>query len=256
MTAGKIITVLLSSLLFGAPLAGVALAQSLGENERYVDCMRLARTNPEQGLETALTWSELGGGAAADHCAAAAMMGLKRYSQAAKRFEALVQKLPADAPGAARANILAQAGRAWIAAGDGDQALRTQNAAITLDAKNVEIRIDRAVTLAGLGQHWEAIDDLNAALDLDPTAVEALALRANAYRYVDALPLARQDAESALRLNPRHPEALLEYGIILRLAGDFDGARKAWVRLAQDQDGRPIAELARRNLEKLDVRAK
>lgn len=256
MVTRKFACALLSALLYNALLAGLAEAQMLGQNERYVDCMRSARSNPEQGLETALTWSELGGGEAADHCAAAAMMGLRQYAQAAKRFELLAQKLPANAPKSVRADVLAQAGRAWSAAGDGKKALGAQNAALVLVPNNADTLTDRAVTFSDLGKYWEAIDDLNAALDINPAAIEALTLRASAYRFVDAMPLARQDAESALALNPRYPEALLEYGIVLRLMGDVAGARNAWLQLAQDQDGRPIAEVARRNLEKLDVRTK
>ncbi|MBT5812049.1 MAG: hypothetical protein HOI19_16875, partial [Rhodospirillaceae bacterium] len=46
-------------LMMALPVMTVrAAAQSFGVDERYEDCMRRARTDPEQGLETALAWRD------------------------------------------------------------------------------------------------------------------------------------------------------------------------------------------------------
>jgi len=229
-----------------------APGRNLGEGS-YENCMRLARNDPEQAFETALSWQDMGGGAAARHCVAVAMIGLGQYAPAAKRLEKLAVDMKA-APAAARAAILDQAGMAWYEANDNARA----NAALTAALKRLpgdpEILIDRAMVLAAAKNYWEAIDDLNAVIAANPDRADARILRASAYRYVDALPLAREDADAALRLAPDRAEVLLEHGIILRLSGDPDGARRDWLKLIRLHDGTPAADAARRNLEKLDVR--
>src|SRR3546814_8744869 len=94
-----------------------------------------------------------------------------------------------------------------------------------------DFRIDRAVTFAANGRYGEAIDDLNLALETDPRRVDALVLRASAYRYVDAPDFALENVERALAIAPEHTEALLERGILRRLKGDVAGARAAWLQL-------------------------
>ena len=48
-------------------------AAGLGQTREYGACMRLARVSPTEGFETALSWSDAGGGGAAKHCAAVAL---------------------------------------------------------------------------------------------------------------------------------------------------------------------------------------
>ena len=78
--------------------------------------------------------------------------------------------------------------------------------------------------------------------------MDAYALRASAYRFLDVLSLAKQDVETALLLAPDNAEALLEQGIIWRLWGKGGAARKVWSRLVQLHDGTPAAAAARKNL--------
>jgi hypothetical protein len=52
-----------------------------------------------------------------------------------------------------------------------------------------------------------------------------LIYRATAWRFLNDLKKARADADAALKLAPDNPEALLERGIIRRLAKDNTGAR-------------------------------
>jgi len=258
-----IFTVVLMTML---PVMTVrAAAQSFGVDERYEDCMRRARVDPELGLETALAWrdgqnpklkkSDSSHNAAA-HCEAVALTGLGRFEAAAKRLEALAGSMKADAPKSVRAEILAQAGQAWFRADQITRARAAQTAAVALDSNNAEIRIDRAMARAADGEYWGAVDDLNAAISLNrqnnQENADAYALRASAYRRLEVLSLAKQDVEAALRLAPDNAEALLEMGIIMHLAGDAAAARKAWGRLVREHDGSPAAEAARRNLKKLN----
>ncbi len=217
--------------LFASPAQGAGARVDGGT---YENCMRLTRGDPDEALEAALAWRD--GGDAARHCAAAALFGLGQFTQAAERFEALADAMDKAAP-RQRAAMLAQAGAAWFQAADFERAHAAQSAALKLSPGDADILTDRAMTLAGAKNYWESIDDLNRVIGADPERIDALILRASAYRYVDVPSLAREDAAAALRLAPDRPEVLLEYGILRRLAGDRDGARRSWLKLIRLHDG-------------------
>lgn len=50
----------------------------------YAACMAIARSNPRAAHESALAWRKKGGGNAAIHCIAVALLGMGQYSQAPK----------------------------------------------------------------------------------------------------------------------------------------------------------------------------
>lgn len=238
--------------LTGIP-ATLAQTPTTPQEIEYHSCMQMTRLDPETAFEQALQWQDAGGGIPARHCAAAALMMLEHYLEAAERFEALARDMPDDAPPEIVSDILAHAGIAWTEAGDLEHAYAVQTAALALYAGDPAILLDRAFVLYQLDRFWDCIDDLNAALELDPYDPAALAMRASAYRFVQANELAMDDAQRALEIDPNNAEALLERGILHRLAGNNDAARQDWLRLIELHDGRPAADNARRNLELLDV---
>jgi tetratricopeptide (TPR) repeat protein len=248
--------VLAAALVMVPAMAPSQTLAPLGENENYRTCMRLARIAPEKGFEDALQWQDHGGGDAAKHCAAVALIHLRQHSEAAKRLESLAQELPKKTPDNVRAELLAQAGQAWFDAKNSDRAFSVQSAAIKLNAKNADLWIDRAMTLANRGRYKDAISDLTSAIALDANSTDALTLRASAYRLTGNMAAARQDIVNALSLAPTHAEGLLESGILMRLAGETDGAREDWLKLIELHNGSPAAETAKRNLEKLDVKTR
>ncbi|MFM8800189.1 MAG: hypothetical protein ACKOEE_06480, partial [Tagaea sp.] len=102
-------------------------------------------------------------------------------------------------------------------------------------------------------QDWEAIDDLDRAVDLAPERGDIYALRAAAYRRVEALDLAAQDAERAVELAPRAAESWLERGIVNRLKGDKPAARRDFRQvLLLDPDGE-TGDAARANIERMEL---
>lgn len=222
-------------------------------NREYQICLSLALREPEEAFEHSLRWHDAGGGNAALHCSAIALINLGHYPEAAARLQDLAEKMPDDTPPNVVAEILAHAGIAWQQAGDFDRALETQDSALALSPNNPDILTDRAITNFTKAEYWEAIDDLNQALFLAPGSANIHALRASAYRFVDVLDLAMEDANRALVLEPDNPEALLERGIIHRLEGNASAARQDWITLIRLHDGRPAAEDAKRNLEMLDL---
>jgi tetratricopeptide (TPR) repeat protein len=209
-------------------------------------CTALLRRDAEAALAFAGSWAREGGGDAARHCEALALLGLGQVESAAQRLESLASQSAAASP--ARAAIFAQATQAWLLANRPNRAFAAATLALTLAPEDPDLLIDRAVVLGSLGQYAESIEDLDRALTLDPTRAEGLVFRAAAHRQRDERALALRDVELALSMQPGHVEALLERGILRQMQGDLAGARADWenaIRLAPDS---ATADLAAQNL--------
>lgn len=229
-----------------------AAAEPIVGAREYADCLATARVNADQGFERAQRWEALGGGEAARHCGAVALIGLREYTVAARRLQDLAEHSRREPQ--VRAGMLAQAAQAMLLAGQPALAFGLQSAALKLTPNDARILVDRAATLADARNYWEAIDDLNRALELEPSRVEALVFRASAYRYVDAFDLARYDVDLALKMAPNNVDALLERGMLERLAGDDGAARNDWIRILRLDPTTAAADAARRNIELMDVK--
>ena len=97
------------------------------------------------------------------------------------------------------------------------------------------------------------MDDLNQVLERDPGHIDAYLFRAAAYRYLDALDLARDDVERLLALDPARAEGWLERGILRQLQGDLRGARDDLMRAIAKAEDPAVVDAARRRLEMVDV---
>lgn len=222
------------------------------EAATYERCTKLAKQNPVAAEKLAQSWHERGGAHPADHCAAIALIGLKRYKEAAARFEALAEAMT-TAPAGLRAEVLDQAGQAWELAGDPVRAYAAAGAAVALAPNDAELLIDRAEAAASAGYLDKAIADLDEVLKKHPNHVEALIYRASAYRALGRLDPALADIERALALGPNSAPALLERGNIRRVRGDSDAARRDWERVGQLAPGSQADLAARANIERLQV---
>ena len=217
----------------------------------YDRCLKLAKQNPGAAQSLAQTWHERGGAHPADHCAAVALFGLKRYKEAATRLEALAQAMT-TAPAGLRAEVFDQAGQAWLLAGDPVRAYAAAGQALVLQPNDPELLLDRAEAAAAAGYYDNAVGDLDHVLKANPNRIEALIYRASAYRALKRLDPALADAEKALAQAPNSVPALLERGNIRRLNGDLAGARADWERIGQLAPGTQADMAARANLEHLD----
>lgn len=234
-------------------VAGAALAQTDVEDaKRYRDCMALVEKNPDGAFDSALAWQGLGGGEAAEHCLAAALIGLKQYREGARRLEVLA--LHSKGRDAVRVGMLAHAARAWLLADDPQRSYDVLTAAIKLNPEDPDLLIDRAEARAAMKHYPQAVDDLNEALRLDPGHADAYVFRATARRFLDDLARAEADVEKALKIAPDHPEGLLERGILRRLKGDQAGARQDWLAVLHAAPGSAAAEAAQKNIEMMDVK--
>lgn len=170
---------------------------------------------------------------------------------AATRLEARAMEMT-EAPALRRAHMLARAGRLWLMSGDAEHALVAQTEGLALAPDDVALLIDRGVSLIFLSRHWEALDDLYRALDLEPGNVEALVFRAGIYRELGAADLAEDDLDRVLGIEPGHVDALYERGELRFAHGDVVGARGDWMRVVSLAPGAPTAGVARARLEQLE----
>ena len=151
-----------------ATIAGVAIAApawSLDNQAQYQACMSLLDRDPAGALDSAVEWERQGGGDAARHCKALALIRTGEVEDGALELERVAEAMPqAKAPLAAE--LFAQAGQAWIKAGNPQRALYAQNQGLKLNPKDVQLLIDRAMTYGTSGMYFEALDDLNVAAEL------------------------------------------------------------------------------------------
>jgi tetratricopeptide (TPR) repeat protein len=220
--------------------------------EAYSRCMRLADTQPIEAQRLALAARTNGGGYAAEHCEAAALLNLKQYDEAAKRFHDVAEGTTAEDP-SLRAEAYDQAAEAWLMAQKPQNARAELDAGLKLTPKDARLLMDRAQAEGLAHDFWAALDDLNAALEIEPNRVEALVLRAAAYRQVDATDLAVDDIARAISLQPEFADAYLERGTLRAMKGDYLGAREDWNRVKQLAPGSLAANLAQSDLAKLDA---
>lgn len=246
------------ALLSALPLASARAAEAQSEAARYDACLAQTRTAPSAAFEAGLAWESEGGGAPARHCTALALIALREYGEAAMRLGALAEE-PSAGDASMRAQILSQAGNAWLLEGQPERAAADFTSALTLAPDDADLLIDRARAHA-MAEAWaEAEQDLSQALLRAPKRADAFLYRASARRLQDKLDGARADVEAALGMIPAtepalRASALLERGNLRRLAGDDAGARHDWLEALRLAPEGPAAEAARGNLERLDLK--
>ena len=240
------LTAALLGLLWCGP--GAALEPALlGDGPDRERCFGLLRVDPDGAQFFADGWEAAGGGDGARHCAALALLALGETERGAERLEDLARR--SDADPAARAAVFAEAGNAWMLAGDADRAFAAATMALTLAPDDPALVLDRAAALGAMERYAEALEDLDRAVALDPSRADAWVLRGAAKRQLGRAAEAERDVARALSLAPDNAEALLERGALRRARGDVRGARADWERAARLAPASEAAELARRNLE-------
>ena len=196
--------------------------------------MQLARSEPLKALPMAEKWKAEGGGLGARHCVAIAMFEGGKFVPAATQLEAIERDMGSDRPGV-RAELLAQAGQAWMEANQAENAAAAQSRALDLKPTDVDLWVDRGLSFAAMRAWPRAISDFDRALRIEPNKVEILVLRAAAWRNAGDPAKALADADRVLKRAPDHSEALLERGFALLARGDRNGGQR---RIHQGPEGR------------------
>ena len=242
----KCAPVLLTTLLLAATPSTAQVSAlddpTLGGSGRYDNCLLLVRQDAQRALNAARDWQKAGGADAATHCAALALVALRRYAEAASTLDTMARD---STESARRAELYDQAGNAWLLDRRGDNAQVSFSAAITFAPRDADLLADRARAFA-LKSDWNgAENDLSAALALSPRRVDLLVLRASARHALGRKTDARSDVDQALALKPSDPDALELRGEMKMEAGDQAGARADW-QAAVDQSPRSDAAAAAR----------
>jgi len=221
----------------------------------YNGCLKKADRRPDDALEMANEALKGGSDPAAEHCAAVALVTLKQYGEAARRLDLLARK-PSAGDTETRAQILGQAGNAWLLAGQPELATASLTAALSLMPGEAEYLIDRARASALLKKWTAAEADLSAALAAEPGNVQALVLRASARRAQKNIKGAMGDVTQALLLDDKNVEALVERGLLRAAQGDKAGARQDFTSVLEKQPHSEAAASARLEIEKLEKAGK
>ena len=240
-------------LILGSPAPAWAQSDDQEQAAQYFACMDLTENDPDQALEQAQTWVDLGGGDPARHCAAVALHRLGHNRAAGEELEKLSASLE-SAFVFLQIPILIQAGQAWFDAGELDRAHAIQTAALARQPNNVELLVDRSITSAAFNDFESALSDLNRAQGNAPDRADILVLRASAYRYLEEPERALADVEWALQMDPGNAEGYLERGNLRRLAGDDTGARQDWIEAANLAPSTPTADAAQANIAAMDLK--
>ncbi|HWK35137.1 hypothetical protein [Sphingomonas sp.] len=223
---------------------------------RFERCVDLATGDPARGEAEASAWRLAGGGAPARQCLGLAYATSGNYVGAAGAFtEAAHQAEIAADPRAG--GYWAQAGNAWLAAGEATKARTALDAALasgTLAGLELgEAQLDHARAAV-------ATDDLaTARADLDRAIVNASAdplawlLSATLARRMGDRPRAEKDIAEALRLSADDAAVQLEAGNIAAVAGDEGRARLGWQKAVQLAPDSPSGVAARAALAQFDA---
>ena len=181
----------------------------------FQECVALIDRDAAQGYEEGMSWSALSHEIGGYRCAAMALIAQNRADEGARRLQSLAGAVSPDAVGL-RAELLAQAGNAFLLARDPAHARSAFTLALTLvhstPDQMPDLLIDRSIAYAQEADYRHAEEDLSHALDIRPHDATALRLRASARMHQNSFDLALADAQAAVALEPRNIEALVMLG--------------------------------------------
>jgi tetratricopeptide (TPR) repeat protein len=178
---------------------------------RYEACVAKTKTDASAAYEDGLIFRNDGGGALARHCIALALLALGDTEEAAARLEEIAF-MPDGGDAEMRAELLAQAGNAWLLARAPVEAENAFTQAMTIVAGDPDVLIDRARARALQKRFSDAVKDLDQSLVVRPRDVLALRLRADAYFELHNMERAEKDVDAALSIDPHDVETLVVRG--------------------------------------------
>jgi len=182
-------------------------------DEKHKSCLEQIAEDADLAYEEAMIWRGDGGGRRARHCEAMALFALGHKEQAAYRLDQLGDMSESIAP-EHRKNYYLEAANFWLMAEETNQAYQSATAGLDIDEQDSGLRIARARVYALLDRYQDSEIDLTSALLFDPENSDALRYRADARHRLGKLTLAREDIELALELDPTSVESALIRGRI------------------------------------------
>lgn len=241
--------------IIAAAAFGVALAAGpAAAVTDYQTCVTLAGSDPERAEAEAARWAAAGGGSAARHCRALAMLALGADRSAAELLSAIAAE-DRTLPAQVRADMLVEAGEIHLGLGDIEAGRAAAARALKL-APDPRPALTLSARLEAEAGNWQgAVAELDRALARGEPSADILVLRASARRRLGQLVAARADLAWAEELAPDDPALWLERGALEADSGDRDAAREALLKaISLDREG-PVAEAARLRLQRMEAGA-
>jgi tetratricopeptide (TPR) repeat protein len=237
----------LTTSIFAATADGLPLA-----NSRYDVCISATEDDPERAFEEAVSWRDEGGGGAAEHCVAVALLALGYAGEAAARLDALARENQGGTQ-EQRSKLMIQAGEAWLLTGRANLARDSFSVALQLTPRNAEAWAARARAYTADAEGEMAESDLDAAIIFDNSKPEYYVLRSTVRSALGKDELAANDLEIALQIDPNFPDALAERGLMKFEAGDEDGAREDWIKVLIVAPESAAANVVRSGIERMEI---
>lgn len=232
-----------------APAATPPAAVAHSAEEHYRSCVAQTRTDPTRAVEAANAWQRAGGGFLARQCLGLAYVQLEMWASAATAFEEAAREAGEDNR---RADLLVQAGNAWLAVDEAGNALRAFDAALEVaqltDPMRGEIHLDRARARVAQDEAAAARADVDRALQLVPLDAFAWYMSAALARRENNLPRANTDIARALQLGPDNPDIMLLAGTLAGLAGNMAEAERLYRRVVAVAPDSPAGRAATESL--------
>jgi tetratricopeptide (TPR) repeat protein len=214
----------------------LALALQASASAGDVQCAALLKDDPAKAVARIGEWRLRGGGVSARTCLGLAYAAQERWAPAATAFEqaALEAETARDPRGA---DLWAQSGNAWLAAGEGARARKAFDSALATPSLTAELRgevhLDRARAAVLLGDVAAARADIDKGLELVPADPFAWYLSAALAQRENEAARAKANIARAVELAPDDADLLLLAGNIAGTAGDLAGARGFYERAAR-----------------------
>ncbi|NHN91259.1 tetratricopeptide repeat protein [Acetobacter sicerae] len=244
---------LLASLATGASAARAAAAVT---QPPFVlsECLALLDDDPSDVDDYVSSHMVAGNERAIGHCRAVAEVMTGDALAGAEQLDQLAHEAARHEAGAdddsteERANVAADAARAWFAAAMPGKAADAAGYGLTLTPESIALRLLKDRALLQLDQPQTVIRDLTPLADNPLLAAETHRLKAMAEVQTDAITQAQTDIEQSLTLEPDDTTSLLERGIIRQRLNNPEGARADWEKVISLEPDSHEADLARQDL--------
>ncbi len=233
-------------------LSALGVAQRASAVESYDECVALIAADAAGAEREAAAWARSGGGAAARHCRALALIATGAGSAAIDELLGIAAEEP-DLTAQARAEVLVQAGEMLLDEGDGVTARAVANQALSLAPGDPDATaLSAAVRLAD-GDAAGAVAEIDATMASGDATARLLVLRSAAERRLGDFVAARDDAQRATELAPKSPSAWLERGRVAARIGDRQDARDALLRAVSLDRGGKLGLAAQNALQRMEA---
>jgi len=220
--------------------------------EDYGGCVSLVAADPARAEREAGDWARFGGGAAARHCYALALIAIGAPIRAADELVSAASEEP-GLDDSARADLLAQAGELLIEADDDLIAALVAEQAVRLAPSSGRALGLRAAVRLRAGEVRAALRDLDEAIKSGPPTGRLLTLRAACHRRLGSTTAARADGLHAIEIAPDHAPAWIELGRAEAKLGDRPAARRSFLRAIElDREGK-LGQTARTALQRMEA---